>query len=127
MLLVICGSCLGRVGQDLASSVPVGSGDDVVDGALVVELQVHRLCQRPLELVCSCGCRQVEQGAVDRRDRDAFVVGGVLGIEGTGRVQADPRDALAAAGCRHVDALLAGREELPETVRASVCEAAATC
>ena len=97
----------GRLRQDAGSAVAVGAGDDVVDGALVVELQVHGLCQRALELVCSCGCRQVEQGAVDRRDRDAFVVGGVLGIEGTRRVQADPRDAVAAAGRGHVDALLA--------------------
>ena len=122
MLLVICGSCLVASPRIVRSAVAVGSGDDVVDGALVVELQVHRLCQRPLELVCSCGCRQVEQGAVDRRDRDAFVVGGVLGIEGTGRVQADPRDGVTSAGGGHVDALLVGREQLPMGGRAAMAQ-----
>jgi hypothetical protein len=102
--------------------VAVGARDDVVDGALVVELEVHGLCQRSLELVFSCRCRQVEQGAVDRRDRDAFVAGGVLGNEGTSAVQVDPRDPVPAARCRHVDALLAGREELPLRRRAAMAE-----
>lgn len=92
----------------------VGAGDDVVvDGALVVELEVHGLCQRSLELVWACRCRQVEQGAVDRRDRDAFVVGGVLGIEGTSAVQVDPRDPVPGRGRHHVNAHLVGREESP--------------
>ena len=113
MLLVIWGSCLVASFRTLRSAVAVGAGDDVVDGALVVELEVHGLREGVFELVCSCRRRQVEEGAVDRRDRDAFVVGGVLGIEGTSAVQADPRDAVAGCGGGDVDALLAGREEFP--------------
>jgi hypothetical protein len=102
--------------------VAVGAGDDVVDRALVVELQVHGLRQRSLELVCSCGCRQVEQCAVDRRDRDALVAGGVLGIEGTRGVQADPPDALATARRHHIDARLVGRQQAPVGRRAAMGE-----
>ena len=112
----------GRLLQDAGSAVPVGAGDDVVDGALVVELQVHGLRQRPLELVVSHRCRQVEQGAVDGRDRDAFVAGGVLGIEGTSAVQADPRDPVPGRGRHHVDALLVSREEPPLRRRAAMAE-----
>ena len=90
----------GRLLQDAGSAVAVGAGDDVVDGALVVELEVHGLRQRAFELVVSHRCRQVEQGAVDGRDRDAFVAGGVLGIEGTRGVQADPRDAVRGRAAR---------------------------
>ena len=69
-----------------------------VDRAVVVELQALGLRERALELAGACGGREIEQCAVDRRDRDAFVVGGVLGIEGARAVQADPRGAVAAAG-----------------------------
>ena len=50
---------------------------------------------------------------MDGRDRDAFVAGGVLGIEGTRGVQADPRDALPTARRGHVDALLGRSRGVP--------------
>jgi hypothetical protein len=72
--------------------------DDVFDGALVVELQAFGLRERPLEVVVRDLRRDVEQRAVDRRGRDALVVGGVLGIEGIRAVQADPGTPLQDAG-----------------------------
>jgi hypothetical protein len=88
--------------------VPVAARDDVVDGALVVELEVHGLREGVLELVIARRRRQVEQCAGDRRDRDALVAGGVLGIEGTSAVQAGPRDPVAGRGGGDVNALLGG-------------------
>jgi hypothetical protein len=56
------------------------------------------------------------------------VVGGVLGIEGTRAVQADPRDASAGRGGGDLGERWFVVEEVPvETVRTSVCEAAAAC
>jgi hypothetical protein len=55
------------------------------------------LGDRALEFPVARDRRDVEQRAVDRRDRDALVGGGVLGIEGACAVQADPRGAVAAA------------------------------
>jgi hypothetical protein len=65
---------------------------------------------------------QVEQRAMHPRDRDAFVVGGVLGIEGPGGVNADPREALPAARRGHVDADLVGLEQPPMGRRRAVAE-----
>jgi hypothetical protein len=59
---------------------------------VVVELQAFGLRKGSLEVVLGDVRGDVEERAVDRRGRDALVVGGVLGIEGPRTVQADPRD-----------------------------------
>jgi hypothetical protein len=71
--------------------VPVRSRQEVCDGAVVVELQALGLRERSLQAVRLDRRGEIEQRARDRRDRDAFVAGGVPGIEGTGPMQADAR------------------------------------
>ena len=92
------------VGESRGASVPVGSRDDVFDRSVVVELQAFGLREGPFEMVVGDLRRDVEERAVDRRGRDALVVSGVLGIEGTRTVQADPgtprRDAGAVTSGR---------------------------
>src|SRR5919197_1937924 len=56
-----------RLGQRSGSSVPVRSGDEVGDGAVVVELQPLGLRKRALELAAAHGRRQVQQRARDGR------------------------------------------------------------
>ena len=69
--------------QDRSSSVPVGPGDDVGDGVVVVEAEVLGLGERSLEAVGADHGGEVEEGAGDRGDRDCFVGGGgVSGIDG---------------------------------------------
>ena len=53
-----------------------------VDRAVVVDLVAHGLAERVLEVVLRAARGEVQQGLGDRRDRDALVAGGVLGIEG---------------------------------------------
>jgi hypothetical protein len=60
----------------------VGSREHVLDGAVVVELQTLGLRQRPLQAMWFDRRGEVEECASDRCDRDAFVGGGVTGIEG---------------------------------------------
>jgi hypothetical protein len=102
-----------RLGEDSCSSVPVGPGDRFVDRRVVVELQALGLRQRTLQVVGWNRCGDVEQGAVDRRDRDAFTVGGVLGIEGACAVQADPRDAVSGHGGGHLGSGCVVLQEVP--------------
>jgi hypothetical protein len=64
----------------------------------------------------------IEQRAGDRRDRDALMASGVLGIEGTRAVQADPRGAVAAAQGGDVDACLVGVQQAPVRSGAHVAE-----
>jgi hypothetical protein len=108
---------LGRaargVPQQADSAVPVGALQHRLDLAVVVQAQPLGLGDRALELAAARHGRDIEQRAVDRRDRDAFVVGGVLGIEGARAVQADPRGAVAAARGADVDARLIGPEQAP--------------
>jgi hypothetical protein len=101
------------VPQQADSAVPVGSGDRGLDGAVVIQAQPLGLGDRALELAAARHGRDIEQRTVDRRDRDAFVVGGVLGIEGACAVQADPRGAVAAARGGDVDTRLVGSEQAP--------------
>jgi hypothetical protein len=49
---------------------------------VVVELEALGLGERSLEAVFADRGREVEEGAGDGGDRDAFVGGGVTGIEG---------------------------------------------
>jgi hypothetical protein len=66
--------------------------------------------------------RDVEERAVHRRGRDALVVGGVLGIEGTRAVQADPRDASPGSGGGDLGASRLVLEEVPMDGGADVAE-----
>ena len=121
-----CGSTWARGSSRRARTFvprcPLASGDDVFDRAVVVELQALGLGERALELAAAGGRRDVEQGAGDRRGRDALVAGGVLGIEGASAVQADPRGAVAAARRGDVDARLVGAEQAPVGGGAAMAE-----
>jgi hypothetical protein len=62
--------------------VPVRPGEDVRDGAVVVELESLGLGERSFEAVALHRGGDVEEGAGDGGDRDALVGGCVTGIEG---------------------------------------------
>ena len=78
----------GRLREGSCSSVPVGSCQDAFDGSMVVEPQALGLRERPLQAVGLDRRGEIEQPPPDRRDRDAFVAGGVTGIEETRPMQA---------------------------------------
>jgi len=73
----------GRCGERESASVPVGACEEVVDRAVVVDVEALRLGERSFEPVGSDGCGDVEERAGDRGDRDASVRGRVTGNEGT--------------------------------------------
>jgi hypothetical protein len=103
----------GRLRHGSCSSVPVRPCDQVGDRAVVVELQALGLRERPLEAVRLDRRRQVQQRPGDFRDRDAFVLGGVTGIEGARPMQADARQAGAGHGRGDVDPHGRRPEQLP--------------
>jgi hypothetical protein len=111
-----------RVCEALGASVPIGSGDRIGYRGVVVELESFGLRERSLEVVVGDVRRDVEQCAVDRRDRDALMRRGVPGIEGTRTVQADPRDAMPGRRCGHLRARRVVLEKVPMRGRADVAE-----
>ena len=72
--------------------------EDVVDGALVVELVAEGLAERVLEVTHGRVCRDVEQGLRHRGDWNASKLGGVSGIEGACAADADPGTLVLDAG-----------------------------
>jgi hypothetical protein len=87
-----------------------------------VELKAFGLCERPLEVMVWGVGGDIQQCAVHRRYRYALVVGGVLGIEGTSTVQADPRDPVPGRGGGHFGAGRVVLQEPPVHCRAEVTE-----
>ncbi len=92
----------GRLGSPSASRLvprwPLLRSMTSLDRSVVVELEALGLRERSLEVVARDLAAMSSSVRCDGGDRNAFVVGGVLGIEGTRAVQADPRDALRDAG-----------------------------
>jgi hypothetical protein len=89
---------------------------------VVVDAEAFRLRECSFEVVVWGVGGDVQQGAVDCRDRDAFVAGGVLGIEATRTVQADPRDGAPGRGGGDLGARQVVVQEVPVDRRAEVAE-----
>jgi hypothetical protein len=102
--------------------VTVCALDDVGDRSVVVELEALGLCERALEAVGADRGREVEESAGDGGDGDAFVGGGVTGIEGACAVQADARNAASRSGRRDVRARLLRAQEPPVRGGAAMAE-----
>jgi hypothetical protein len=111
-----------RLRQALRASLAVASFDDALDCSVVVELQALGLCERTLEVAGRGVGGDVEERAVDRRDRDSVVARGVLGIEGACAVQADPRGAATGRGRGHVRLGRVVVEEVPVDRGAEVAQ-----
>jgi len=71
-----------RRGEAPASSMPVGPGDDVGDGVVVVDPQALGLGQRALEALGARAGREVEEPQRELRDRDALVARRIHGPVG---------------------------------------------